>query len=264
MILRDWLEAEPFALAMSSGFFGFFAHAGFLTALERAGLRPARLAGSSAGALIAGLWAAGCSCEVIERTLRSLDRQAFWDPALGFGLLRGERFAALLEELLPVQSFEECRVPLAVSAFHVAGRRTVVFDSGPLSPAIRASCAFPLLLQPVPVDGRRYLDGGIADRAGLLGLEGSERIFTHHLVSRSPWRRAGSAALRVPRRSGLVALAIDGLPRVSPFRLVRGQQAFEQALEATQIALGQPVVDGAVRLDLSRDSPASPSAHLDD
>ncbi|MGB1581430.1 MAG: patatin-like phospholipase family protein, partial [Nevskiales bacterium] len=57
--LREWLSESAFGLTMSSGFFGFFAHSGMLSALEDEGLTPARLSGSSAGALTAALWASG-------------------------------------------------------------------------------------------------------------------------------------------------------------------------------------------------------------
>ena len=51
----DWLREQPFTLALSAGFFGFFAHAGVLRALEEQELRPARVVGASAGALSGGL-----------------------------------------------------------------------------------------------------------------------------------------------------------------------------------------------------------------
>ncbi|MCA9643918.1 MAG: patatin-like phospholipase family protein, partial [Myxococcales bacterium] len=65
---------------MSSGFFGFFAHAGVLRALERAELTPRAVSGSSAGALVTGLWAAGLGAEAIEDELMRLERDHFWDP----------------------------------------------------------------------------------------------------------------------------------------------------------------------------------------
>ena len=57
--LRQWLQAGPFDLTLSSGFFGFFAHCGLLSVLEDAGLLPHRVSGASASALIGGFWAAG-------------------------------------------------------------------------------------------------------------------------------------------------------------------------------------------------------------
>src|SRR5947209_13663229 len=92
MRLRDWLAEAPFSLALSAGFFGFFAHAGFISALEDAGLVPDSVTGSSAGALVGGLWASGTPAARIEAELRPLRREHFWDPAPGFGLLRGRLF----------------------------------------------------------------------------------------------------------------------------------------------------------------------------
>lgn len=248
--LGDWLRREPFALTMSSGFFGFFAHAGVLRALERAELLPSAVSGSSAGALVTGLWAAGLGAEAIEAELMQLEREHFWDPRPGLGLLRGERFRAKLEALLPVSRFEDCRVPVAVSVFDVYSRETRVMREGALAPAIRASCTLPLLFQPMWHQGRPLLDGGILDRPGLAGMT-HERLLYHHLASKSPWRRRGSEALQVPKRDGLCALVIEDLQRVNPFRLERGRRAFRQAVEATERALDQPLTSGEVRLNVS-------------
>ena len=95
--LRQWLGERPFALTMSSGFFGFFAHAGLVSVLEDAGLLPARLSGSSAGALVAGIWASGVSATRIADELLALERAHFWDPAPGMGLLRGRLFEERLD-----------------------------------------------------------------------------------------------------------------------------------------------------------------------
>src|SRR5262249_10850919 len=159
--LRDWLAEAPFTLAMSSGFFGFFAHAGVLSVLEEQTLLPARLCGSSAGALVGGLWAcglsarqifgqlrllrrwhgcalggssagalvgglwaSGLSAQQICDQLRLLRREHFWDVRPGLGLLRGALFRERLESLLGAPTFAACRAPLAVSVFDVRARRT--------------------------------------------------------------------------------------------------------------------------------------------
>ncbi|HZW88133.1 MAG TPA: patatin-like phospholipase family protein [Myxococcaceae bacterium] len=242
--LRDWLAEKPFTLVMSSGFFGFFAHAGMVSVLEEEGLRPARIAGSSAGALVGALWGAGIPAVRIREELLGLRREHFWDLWPGLGLLRGRLFRALLERVLPVRSFEESPVPLALSVWDLLARRTVVLERGPLAPAIHASCALPVLFHPVRVGGRLYADGGIADRPGLAGVPERERVLHHHLTSRSPWRRRSSAALLVPQRPGLQAIALPGLPRLGPFRLALGREALERAAEGTREALDRPLVRG--------------------
>lgn len=175
--LADWLAAEPFTLTMSSGFFGFFAHAGMLLALHERGLTPARITGSSAGALVGSLRAAGLAPPRIVEELLKLDRHDFWDPAPGLGLLRGALFRERLLQILPVQRFEQCEVPL--------------------------------LFQPLRIDGALCADGGIGDRWGLAGVAGGERVFYHHLGSRSgPSKMArGNEIVLLARAKTRLALA---------------------------------------------------------
>lgn len=235
--LEDWLRAEPFTLALSAGFFGFFAHAGMVAALDERGITPARLTGSSAGALVAGAWASGVGGAPLGDTLFAITRADFWDPSLGFGLLRGRRFRALLDATLGCSSFDDCRAPVALSAWRIRTRETEVFRRGDLPSAIHASCCFPGLLQPVERSGGLYLDGGIADRPALAGVEPGERVFYHHLTSKSPWRMK----LNAPRVDGMTTLALRDLPRLSPFDLSDGPRAFDRALLLTRVALGSPL-----------------------
>ena len=245
--LREWLTEAPFGLTMSSGFFGFFAHCGVLSALEDAGLTPSRISGSSAGALIGGSWAAGLDAALLRESLLRLRREDFWDPAPGPGLLRGRRFRQALEALVGGRTFEACRAELAVSVFDVAGLRTRVISSGEIAPALHASCAVPLLFQPVWIGGRPLVDGGVADRAGLAGMPAG-RVLYHHLASRSPWRRPGSPALRVPDRPLLTALVVEDLPRVGPFHLDRGALALERGRCGLQRALDCSMDGSVVRV----------------
>jgi NTE family protein len=239
--LREWLARAPFTLGLSSGFFGFFAHAGVVSVLEAEGLRPSRIVGSSAGALVGALWGAGVPAPRIKEELALLRREHFWDPRPGLGLLRGRMFRERIEAMLPVRTFEECPTPVALSAFDLIGLKTAVLDRGLLAPAIHASCAAPILFQPVRIGARLYSDGGVLDRHGLAGAKDDPRILYHHLTSRSPWRRASSPALRVPERAGLHAVALRGLPRLGPYRLERGREAMERAADGMRAALDLPV-----------------------
>lgn len=248
--LRSVLLEAPFTLAMSSGFFGFFAHAGFLSVLEDEGLLPEALAGSSAGALVTGLWAAGVDATAQRDELFRLRREDFWDPRPGLGLLRGRLFRQRLESMLPVTQFDACRRPLTVSVFDVFTRSTKALSAGDLAPAIQASCTLPGLFQPTWHDGRPLLDGGILDRPGVHGVPQGRRVLHHHLASRSPWRRVGSDALTPPRRDGLVAVVIHGIPRVGPFRLPEGKRAFHAAARGLRRALDANVKGGVVSVEV--------------
>ena len=251
--LREWLREGPFTLAMSSGFFGFFAHAGALTALESAGFVARGYAGSSAGALVAGLRAGGVDLDTMRSTLVTLRRADFWDPSPGLGLLRGRLFRARLDALVPGAEIGTNTAPFAASVYDLRSRTTRVRDGGSLTAAIHASCALPVLFQPVWIDGVPYSDGGIADRAGIEGAPVGARVLHHHLASRSPWRRAESASMQPPRRSGLVSVSVEGIERVQPFALERGQRAFTQGEAGMRRALDRPVDRGVVRVSAHTD-----------
>ncbi len=242
--LADELGAAPFELILSSGFFGFFAHTGVVSALEELGLRPAAVGGSSAGALVAGLWGAGLPAAAIRDRLFRLKRTDFWDPDPLFwwrgGVLRGERFAALLEEALAptkVALLEECPTPVRVVAFDVARRQAVALSTGSLTSAIRASCCVPAMFQPTRIGSRRFLDGGITDRPGILAASENVKVLYHHLPATSPWRRFTPRQNQAPKRAGLTMLCEPTLPRLSPFHLERGPQAYELAYRMTRRAL---------------------------
>jgi NTE family protein len=244
--LRDWLAEGPFTLALSSGFFGFFAHAGALAALEDEGLVPSDLRGSSAGALVSATWAAGLDARAIAKRFFELRRSEFWDPGVGFGFLRGRKFRALLTDVLPVHAFERCRAPVSISVFDVLSVQTRVLSRGDLVPAVVASCSVPGMFHPVWHEGRPLLDGGVLDRPALHGVPNERRVLLHHLPSRS---RAKSRDV-VPKLAKLRTVTMRGLPQVDPFRLDRGVLAFDHAYAAMREALSRPadpwIVTGAV------------------
>jgi NTE family protein len=245
--LGEELARAPFALTMSSGFFAFYAHTGFVTALEEAGLAPSRVSGSSAGALVGASWAAGVDGPDLARELDGLERRDFWDPHVGPGLLRGALFAERMRRILPVNDFAQTRIPAAVSVFEVRSRATRVIDRGEIAAAICASCAVPFMFRPVQIDGRSYLDGGILDRPGLAGMPEGERVLYHHIASRSPWRTSRwTGAEPLPSRPGMLTFMLDVLPRSGPFKLHEGRRAFQVAREATKRALDQRIGGGEV------------------
>ena len=238
--LRQWLEEGPYTLALSSGFFGFFAHVGVLLALEENGLVPSEMSGASAGALAGGCWAAGCSAESLRQLLFELKRQDFWDPSFGFGLLKGERFRKFVDKVTPVSSIEECRVPLKISAFDLYTQSTHVLEQGSLSEGIYASCAVPLLFHPIKIDRGFYLDGSIKDRPGLSGISDNARVLCHHILTRRTIGRP-KKLLQPIYRQNTVTVVVQGLQPVNPFQLENGKQALLQAHHAMRCALGKPV-----------------------
>jgi NTE family protein len=240
---HEWLAARPFTLALSAGFFGFFAHTGVLRALEEASLVPRRIVGVSAGALAGGLWASGMSAAELAEELLRLRRVDFWDPGLPLGgLLKGRKFTDKLRALLDprgVSEVEQCRIPFAAVVYDVVARRVRAVERGPLGPAIQASCTVPLMFRPLRHQGRLLIDGGVADRLGLCALQPEERALHHALKSRTGmrWAEPQDMSHKPYRR----IFAVDGLPKVSPFKLEAGPAAYEQAHAAARRWLAAPV-----------------------
>ena len=182
--------------------------------------------------------------------LFALRREEFWDPAPGLGLLRGRLFRERLDALLGGATMESAAAPFGASVYDLRARTTRVRRTGSMAAAIHASCALPVLFQPVWLDGVPCSDGGIADRPGVLGVVDEARVLHHHLASRSPWRRVGSTSMTPPRREGLVSVGIEGVPRVNPFALHRGMTAFAQAERAMRRALDEPLRASVVAFDV--------------
>jgi NTE family protein len=229
------LADAPFSLALSAGFFGFFSHTGLLLALEERDLRPARVVGVSAGALAGGLWSAGLPAAAIRDELLGLRRDDFWDPGLPWGgLLRGKKFGAKLADVLGrvgIDRIEACPVPFSAVVHDVVARRPLALSQGSLAVAIRASCTVPLMFQPMRIDGRIIVDGGVSDRIGETALvEGDGApVLLHFLPSRRRFRlRAGEATpIGVAGRPTDVLVTPD-LPRLGPFALRHAAQAVER------------------------------------
>lgn len=172
-------------LVLSSGFLAFARHAGVLSAVDDAGVRVEALVGTSSGALVGALWAAGHTPGAIMAELSARRPLARLRPSLRpwRGALALDAVVAHLAQLLPA-TFAELRVPLGVGVVDAAGRHRLLTE-GPLPEAVVASCAMPIVFAPVPVGGVPYADGGAADRLGLGAWRAwrgpARRAVAHHV-----------------------------------------------------------------------------------
>src|SRR5438552_6895015 len=150
-------------LALGGGFARGIVHVGVLKALEAENIPVRFIAGTSVGALIGAAYCSGVSpaeLEEIASRVRFRDL-ARWTLSR-YGFATNERMIGFLSKTLKVGTFEELRIPLAVTATDFASGEGVVFRSGPLADPVRASCAYPGVFLPVAVNGRLLVDGMIA------------------------------------------------------------------------------------------------------
>jgi len=154
---------KPLFLALSGGGAHAAAHCGVLRALEREGIPVAGVAGVSGGALVAAAWAGGANLDDLVDQASRL-HPWMWVRGWGGGLLSGTRLGALIDEFVPVDRFEELRVPVTVVATDVDTGEAVVFTEGSLlRDVVRASCSFPGVFPPFSWEGRRLVDGGVSE-----------------------------------------------------------------------------------------------------
>jgi NTE family protein len=188
----DFLAETPFSVSLSSGFFGFYAHVGFMKALDEKKLIPSLLSGSSAGALVAAAVASGNSIKEIVNLFVQFKKTDFWDPKLGFGFIQGQKIENLLNQHC-VSNFSETKIPLRISVFNIKRFKTEVISEGSVARACRASASVPVLFHPVKIGKSYFWDGGVLDRpghAGPVGLKENEMpSVVHYLHSRDWWGR---------------------------------------------------------------------------
>ncbi|MFZ5443494.1 MAG: patatin-like phospholipase family protein [Myxococcota bacterium] len=284
MRLIDRLAGRRVGVVLSAGYFGFYGHAGFVEGLLARDVIPTAWAGTSAGGMIAAFAAAGITPARMAELLLAQRREHFWDPDwLGIavdavkkghrpsGLLQGRRFAALLEQFLPVRTFEALKTPLVLVGTNLSTQAPCVMTSGDLPSAIHATCAYPGLFQAVRREGQLLWDGGIVDKAPALALSESaigpalDVLLVHFLPSRDGAKEPrgamayasgmanGFAAIRKDHfRLQLALLRARGvevhvitsrLPPVSPKEMHRGAEAVKAGRESVLFALDRPPED---------------------
>jgi NTE family protein len=162
-------------LVLSGGGMKAMAQVGVLRALGEAGLEPAEVVATSAGALVGALWAGGMPyerivetvCRITRNDLFVLNRTSLLLKGLGAGsVIKAEPVAAFLVRVMPENDFARLARPLRVTAVDLDSGELVVFGAGggtdcTVAQAVYASMALPLYLPPAQIAGRQYADGGL-------------------------------------------------------------------------------------------------------
>ena len=190
------------ALVLSGGAARGFAHIGVLRVLEREGLRPDLVVGSSAGAIVGAMYASGMTADEIERAAAKIDRTVLFDfdpvravlGGIGLGVVPGMRLEQFLRQhlVVPIE-----RLPLAFAAVaaDMESGEIVPLNNGDAARAVRASCAVPGVYAPVRARGRLLADGQIvsplpvltARRLGAVRVIAIDVVYPpHHSVMWNP------------------------------------------------------------------------------
>lgn len=158
--------SQKVALVLSSGGPRGFAYIGAIEELEHRGYEITSIAGTSIGSLVGGIYAAG-KLEEVKEWLYDLDAWkvfSLMDLSLSLNhLVKGDKVIDALKEIVPDIDIENLKIPYCAVATDFYTGEEVVFKSGKLFQAIRASISIPSLFRPAKVDGRTLIDGGITN-----------------------------------------------------------------------------------------------------
>lgn len=151
-------------LALGGGAARGFAHVGVIQVLEEAGIRPTLVTGTSAGSLVAAIYASGKNGKQLQRVAETMEEATIADwtlPLFTRGMLRGDALARYVNEQVGSRLIEDMALPLGIVATDLNSGQSVLFQKGDTGTAVRASSAVPAVFQPVKISGRDYVDGGL-------------------------------------------------------------------------------------------------------
>jgi NTE family protein len=149
-------------LALGGGAARGFAHIGVIQVLEEAGIKPDLVVGTSAGSLVAALYAHGKTGAELASVALTLDEGTITDWAFpGRGMIRGEALARFVREHTKGQTIEQMKMRLGIVATDLDSGAGMLFERGDTGQAVRASSSVPAVFQPVRIGDREYVDGGL-------------------------------------------------------------------------------------------------------
>ena len=158
------LKVLNLGLALGGGAARGFAHVGVIQVLEEAGIQPDLVVGTSAGSLVAAMYASGKNSTQLRRVAETMEEAEITDwmmPILNRGALRGEALARYVNTQVGNRLIEQMKMPLGIVATDLHSGEPVLFRRGNTGSAVRASSAVPAVFQPVKIGTREYVDGGL-------------------------------------------------------------------------------------------------------
>jgi NTE family protein len=156
------LVPPKIALVLGGGAARGFAHVGVIKALEAHGIAPDLIVGTSAGALVGALYAGGYSGFDLQRVALQMDDTVIADWSLpDRGFIKGEALQNFVNRAVQNRTLDKLNKPFGAVVTDLQSGEMVVFRTGNTGMAVRASSSVPGVFQPVAINGREYVDGGL-------------------------------------------------------------------------------------------------------
>ncbi len=158
-------ERKTLGLALGSGSARGFAHLGVLKVFEENNIPIDYISGSSMGAVIGAIYACGTDLDMMIKFSKTLDEKEYLDlivPRKGF--LKGNKFTELIKLFTKNYDFDQAKIPINIVSYNLSVNKPVLFNSGKIYDATRASMSIPGVFVPFEKDDVCYVDGGVVDR----------------------------------------------------------------------------------------------------
>jgi len=233
-------------IALGGGAAYGLAHIGVLKVLEKNGIAPDIIAGTSVGALVGGLYASGCSVEEIETASKDFN----WLDMVNFtlpkdGLVSIEKLDRFIEKHSKARNIQDARKKFAVVAVNLMDAKEEVFYEGPMAALIRASCSLPGIFVPTFYKNRIYVDGGVLNNVpsdvvkkmgadiviavdvladSRMDLLKNSNIFT---IVWSSWMLAIQQHIMMTKYSGADAVITPDIMNINPFDVYKRERIIE-------------------------------------
>ena len=239
------------ALVLSGGSARGYAHLGVLRALEREGIRPDLIVGSSAGSIVGALYASGLTAAEVDRALEGLNGSQFLDlawPRFGvlpgeLGLIRGDGLRNYLATHLRTSNISSFPIRFAAVATDLDSGEPQAFNAGDGPTAVQASAAIPGIMVPVEVGGRRYADGQVSSP---VPVQIARQLGAEVIVAVDVIYPPGDSSLTNPFRVVFQAFLISTY-RLREFQLRSADVVITPRLPSTSGQLGTASKDDLAR-----------------
>jgi len=195
-------------LALGGGGARGAAHIGVIMELERLGIRPNLITGTSIGGLVGALYASGLTCDDLTDCFKHINIGSMYSFAGSSPSLTGvNKIEQLLESFIGRPTFAELGIPLAVVTSDLVGRKEVILDEGDVLTAVLATIAIPILFPPVEREGMVLTDGGILNNTpfNIAQARGATYVIAVDLTNTAPF---GTPDKPAPTPTGVLGRAL--------------------------------------------------------
>lgn len=201
---------KKIGLALSSGGIRGFALIGVLQALEENNIPIDAVSGSSSGSIVAAHYALYKNSNQLKETIakNSVKLPSIWDLGLRGGLVKGKKLKALSTELFEKKKFSDTKIPLRIITTNLRDGSEHVFSQGEIAFSVQASCAVPVIFEPVKTKLHSFVDGGLSDPVPVKVLDemGVKIKIAVNLYHKNEFFDRNFTVLKVALRSSRIAI----------------------------------------------------------